>query len=75
MMEQKIEPGQLWRHYKGGLYRIVALAQNNQTDDLYDMVVYEDTTAPKVWTQSLARFVETVTWEGKQVKRFERTSD
>lgn len=67
----ELKAGQIWKHYKGGMYRIVTLAKNNQTDELYDAVVYQDVSAPeKVWTQSLERFLATATYEGQTVSRF-----
>ena len=73
-MELKL--GQIWKHYKGGIYRIVALAKNNQSDEIYDAVVYADTTdEAKIWTQSKERFLGTEEWEGKIVPRFMFVSD
>ena len=72
----ELKPGQIWKHYKGGIYRILVLAVNNQTDDLYDVVVYQNTTDPtKNWTQSVERFLESVEWEGKTVPRFVLVSE
>lgn len=68
--------GQVVVHYKGGRYRILARATNNETNELYDAIVYQDVTDPsKIWTQSLARFSESVEWEGKTVPRFTITPD
>lgn len=72
----ELKPGQLWQHYKGGKYRIVLLAKNNQTDELYDVVVYVDATdSEKVWTQSLERFLSTEQYEGNTVPRFTLISE
>ena len=72
----ELKPGQVWRHYKGGMYRIVTLPQNNQRDELYDMVVYEDTTdTTKIWAQSKERFLSTEEWQGQTVPRFTFVSD
>lgn len=72
----ELKAGQIWRHYKGGMYRIVTLAVNNQTDELYDAVVYQDTTdESKIWTQSKARFLSTEEFEGKTVPRFTFVSE
>lgn len=73
-MEIKI--GQIWRHYKGGMYKILLLAVNNQTDELYDAVVYQDVDdESKIWTQSKERFLSTEEYEGKTVPRFTFISD
>ena len=73
-MELKV--GQVWKHYKGGIYRIIILAKNNQTDDLFDAVVYQDVgDSEKIWTQSVERFLEINQYEGKTVSRFIFVSD
>ncbi len=72
----ELKPGQIWRHYKGGMYRIVALPQNNQTDELYDSVVYEDISdTSKIWVQSKERFLGKEDWQGETVARFTLVSD
>ncbi len=68
----EIKPKQFWKHYKGGIYQIVALAQNNQSDTLYEAVVYVDVNDPsKVWTQSKERFLGVEEFQGKLIPRFE----
>ncbi len=75
-MNPTVKTGQVWQHYKGGVYRIFTLAQNNQTDELHYAVVYQDVTAPeKIWTQSLERFLGTEQYQGNTVPRFTFVSD
>ena len=72
----ELKPEQVWKHYKGGIYRIVTLVVNNQTDDLYDAVVYQNASdESKIWTQSKERFLSTEQFEGKTVPRFTFISD
>ena len=72
----ELKPGQMWRHYKGTLYKIVIIAMDSGGEDMTPMVVYEDTTEPKIWVQPAARFLEgAVEWEGKMVPRFTFVSD
>ena len=72
----ELKTNQIWQHYKGGLYRIVTLAKNNQTDELYDAVVYQNADdSSKVWTQSKDRFLGNEEYEGKTVARFTFISD
>jgi hypothetical protein len=67
-----LKPGQIWKHYKGTLYKVVLLAKDSGGEDMTDMVVYQDTTdESKIWVQPADRFVETLEWEGKVVPRFE----
>ena len=72
----ELKPGQLWRHYKGAPYRILYLARSSETDDLYDVVVYQNVEFPeKIWTQSKARFLSTEKYEGNTVPRFTFMND
>ncbi len=38
-MEDKIKPGQIYKHYKGDTYKIITLAKHSETREW--MVVYE----------------------------------
>ena len=33
------QPGELWRHYKGGIYKIVAMCNHTDTDEI--LVIYK----------------------------------
>ncbi len=65
--------GELYRHYKGDLYRIVLLAEHSNDDEW--MVVYEpmyeNPDAP-YFTRPLREWLDTVEWEGKTSTRFTR---
>ena len=41
MEQRKPKKGEIYRHYKGGLYEIVAVAKHTET--MEDMVIYQDT--------------------------------
>ncbi len=45
-----------WRHYKGGLYRVLVIARNAGEGLSVPVVVYQCTNTQKVWTQPAARF-------------------
>jgi hypothetical protein len=70
----EIKVGQRYRHWKGNLYTIIALAKNSDT--LAEEVVYQgEYSDPEfgenpVWTRPLAEFLETVEVEGKPALRF-----
>lgn len=68
-------PGQIWKHYKGGMYRIITLAKNSESEDPYDMIVYQKVGEDNVLAQSLGRFLESVKFEGQNVPRFTFISD
>lgn len=63
--------GQVFRHYKGDLYRVVLLAEHSNDNEW--IVVYEamyaNPDAP-YFTRPLREWGEEVEWEGKRTKRF-----
>lgn len=65
-----IKVGEKYRHFKGNIYEIIALAKN--CNDLSAVVVYKDIQNNMVWTRDGKEFCETVTRNGKTIKRFEK---
>lgn len=67
------QPGQHYRHYKGTIYKIIALA-SLVTDDRSNppkMVVYQDTSAlEKIWVRDLEIWNGDADIDGKIIKRF-----
>ncbi|HLC06835.1 MAG TPA: DUF1653 domain-containing protein [Candidatus Babeliales bacterium] len=66
-----IKPDQLWRHYKGNDYRIIAVSCHSE--DLTWYVVYEalyDNNVSKIWHRPLDMFLENVEIDNKMVPRF-----
>ncbi len=66
----KIEAG-IYRHYKGGTYRVIGAAKHSET--LEDLVIYEalyDNKMSKLWARPLSEFFDEVEWKGKRIKRF-----
>lgn len=49
-------PGQRWRHYKGGIYRVIGCARHTEDDTI--LVVYED--ADRRWAWPLSQWHETM---------------
>lgn len=63
-----------YRHYKGGLYEVIALAKHSET--LEELVIYRSLTEPeKVWARPKQMWAETVTVDGKTRLRFEPLED
>ena len=59
-----------YQHYKGNFYQVLHLAKHSETEE--DMVVYQPEYGEKaIWVRPLAMFTETITVEGKRVKRFQ----
>ena len=64
-----ITPGR-WRHYKGGLYEVLAVARHSET--LAPVVVYRPLdTDSGWWVRPHAMFVEHVDVDGRLQPRFE----
>jgi hypothetical protein len=69
----QIKPGELWRHYKGNDYRIIAISCHSE--DLTWYVVYEtlyDNKVSKIWHRPLEMFLSTVEIDGAVVPRFKK---
>jgi hypothetical protein len=57
---QSFRPG-IYRHYKGGVYRAMAVARHSE-DPTQEFVVYRSTTEPdRTWIRPLPMFLEDVT--------------
>jgi len=74
MIESKIKPGQLYKHYKGDTYKIIVLTKHTETEE--DLVVYERQTdvhnngPAKIWARPLTMFLDIVEFEGYNGPRF-----
>jgi hypothetical protein len=72
----KIQPNQVWRHYKNKDYRIIAISLH--TEDLTWYVVYEalyDNDMSKIWHRPLNMFLENVEVDGIVVPRFQNITE
>ena len=58
-----------WRHYKGGIYAVIACAVDEAT--LEPVVVYRGEARRHLWTRPLAAWTEVVEHDGARVPRFE----
>ncbi len=65
-------PGR-YRHYKGNEYEVLGIAKHTET--LEELVVYRALYgACGLWIRPRTMFLETVTWKGRVVARFERVN-
>ena len=48
-MEQVIKVGKTYKHYKGNLYKVIALAKHSETCE--DMVIYQSVEKGDVWAR------------------------
>ena len=63
-------PG-LYRHYKGGLYRLIGIARHSET--LEEMVVYQALYGERgLWARPRAMWEEQITVNGASQPRFAR---
>ena len=52
----KVQKGQIYRHFKGTLYTVIAVARNTETDEL--MVIYQN--GDKIWARPYEMFTSKV---------------
>ncbi|MBD5398678.1 DUF1653 domain-containing protein [bacterium] len=65
-----VKIGGIYRHYKGNLYEVLAVAKHSET--LENMVVYKALYGEGlVWVRPLLMFEEEIIKDGKNIKRFE----
>lgn len=63
--------GSIWRHYKGGVFKVVCIAFDEETLDFE--VVYQPIDDEDIhFTRRLSIWLETVEWQEAQLPRFER---
>ena len=66
---REIRQGQFYRHFKGGLYQVMAIATHSETKE--KMVVYQALYGERgIWVRLAAMWNETVERDGKTYKRF-----
>ncbi|MBR1544724.1 MAG: DUF1653 domain-containing protein [Alphaproteobacteria bacterium] len=68
-MDEKIIVGGTYQHFKGNMYKVLALAKHSET--LEEMVVYQALYgAGDIWVRPLNMFLEEIERDGKIIKRF-----
>lgn len=65
-----LQPGDRYRHYKGGEYEVVSCVIKEDT--LEPLVIYKSLAKGTLWARTLADWNAEVTVGGRRVKRFER---
>jgi len=63
-----IQIAKRYRHFKGGIYEVLALASHSET--LEDMVVYRHTESGRCWVRPASMWNDTVSHNGQTVCRF-----
>mgnify|MGYP000823660452 CR=1 FL=1 len=59
---QEILTGKTYKHYKGNIYKIIALGKNSE--NLEDMIVYQGVYDKKIWIRPRAMWNEIVDKNG-----------
>ena len=59
---QKIEVGNIYRHYKGNVYKIIALAKHSETTE--DLIVYQSVDKGDIWVRPQKMWNEIVDAKG-----------
>ena len=69
-MERTLQPGGVYRHYKGNLYKALYVATHTETEE--PLAVYQALYGEYgIWARPLAMFLDDVTLlEGSIVQRF-----
>lgn len=64
----------VYRHFKGNHYRVIGIAKDSES--LEEMVVYSSVSnSDEIWVRPVKMFMETITVDGKEVKRFEWSTE
>ena len=59
---QEIIVGKIYKHYKGNLYKIVALARHSETEE--EMIVYESLEKGLLWVRPLSMWNDVIDKKG-----------
>ena len=59
---QEISIGKTYRHYKGNLYKIIALAKHSET--MEEMIVYQSTETGSTWVRPKSMWNDIVNEKG-----------
>lgn len=67
----------VYRHYKGGLYLVIAVGEDKDSRTHRMVVIYRtlDDLNPKYYTRTLASFTRSARNGGKLVPRYKRVGD
>lgn len=65
-------PGQTYKHYKGGTYKIITLSTHTETNEA--LVIYQSVPFGSIYARPLDIWEEVCDYEGRKVKRFTRES-
>lgn len=57
IVESQIPVGSIWKHYKGGIYRVIAIScMENNPDEV--LVTYKSDAHGSIWTRTSVNWLE-----------------
>ena len=59
---QEIVIGKTYRHYKGNIYKIIALCKHSETEE--DMIIYQNVAKGDIWARPYSMWNEIVDDKG-----------
>ena len=66
---QEITVGKIYKHCKGNLYKIIALAKHSETGE--EMIVYENIKKGDIWVRPKYMWNEIIDVNGQKILRFQ----
>ena len=81
MVHTEVKVGQIYQHYKGKRYEVIAVGRQTESPTLEESVVYKSLyNDPKfgenaVWIRPLSMFTEEIEINGQSVPRFKEVSE
>lgn len=71
-------PGEIWRYYRGGFYKVLEVAVNVETDELFVVFVsyfQEEDCGTLKWCRPVSGWFDEVEFEGAPVQRYVKIRD
>ena len=68
--EKMIKPGQIYQHFKGNKYKVIAIARHSET--LEDLIIYQNIEKGDIWARPIRMFLDKKEVDGKIVNRFKK---
>ena len=68
MCKTKAVIGKKYRHYKGGLYRVINIATHTETEEV--LVIYKGIESNKIWARPKGIFEGKVEMDSGNINRF-----
>lgn len=59
---QEIKVGNIYKHFKGNVYKIIAIGKHSETEE--EMVVYQSTEKGDIWVRPISMWNEVVDKNG-----------